>query len=265
MDKKLFAILKNFGLTNYEAEVYSALLKVDKAKVSDLAEMVSVPRPQIYLILKRLIDLGLCTEKKGKIKYYSCLPPNIGLRYLLEKEEKELKNKFSLIKELEKIYKQRENKKKSLEFIEVIKGESGREYLISLLKNAKKEVLIFCKYILKKTKERLEKSYNMEMVALKNNVKVYCLYEKSFFNDPDIFPYIKKLIKNGEKARVIDYLPMNMTVIDEKSATFSLLGEDEEDVVIFYLNHPALITLMKAGFEYYWQKGKEVNLKKEEK
>ncbi|MEO0135771.1 MAG: helix-turn-helix domain-containing protein, partial [candidate division WOR-3 bacterium] len=77
MDKKLFAILKNFGLTNYEAEVYSALLRVDKAKVSDLAEMVSVPRPQIYLILKRLIDLGLCTEKKGKIKYYSSLPPSI--------------------------------------------------------------------------------------------------------------------------------------------------------------------------------------------
>lgn len=265
MDNKPLTILKSFGLTNYEAEVYSALLKVDKAKVSDLAEVVSVPRPQIYLILKRLIDLGLCTEKKGKIKYYSSLPPSIGLRYLLEKEERELKNKFSLIKELEKIYQKRENKSKSVEFIEVVKGESGREFLISLLKSAQKEVLVFCKYILRKTRERLEKSYNMEMIVLKNKVKVRCLYEKTFFNDPDIFPYIKKLIKNGEKARVIDYLPMNMTVIDDKGATFSLLEEDEEDVVIFCLNHPALVELMKAGFEYYWQKGKEVNFKKEEK
>ncbi|MCS7250358.1 MAG: hypothetical protein NZ608_05450 [candidate division WOR-3 bacterium] len=265
MDKKLFEILKSFGLTNYETEVYGALLKVDKAKVSDLAEMVNVPRPQIYLILKRLIDLGLCAEKKGKIKYYSCLPPQIGFQKLLEKEEAELKKKFSLIKELEKIYKKRENNVKSFGFVEVIKGESGREYLTSLLRKAQQEVLVFCKYILKKTKERLEKSYNMEMEALKNKVKVRCLYERSFFNDPDVFPYIKKLIKNGEEARVIDYLPMNLTIIDNKNATFSLLGEDEEDVVIFLFTHPALLELMKAGFEYYWQKGKKVDLKREEK
>lgn len=265
MDKKLLAILKNFGLTNYEAEVYGALLSVEEAKVSDLAERVKVPRSQIYLILKRLIDLGLCSEKKGKIKFYSCLPPNIGFRYLLEKEEKELKNKFLLIKELEKIYKQRENKRKFFEFIEVIKGESGREYLTSLVKDAQKEILIFCKYIFKKTKERLEKSYNMEMIALKNKVKVRCLYEKNIFYDPEVFPYIKKLIKNGEEVRVIDYLPINMTVMDDRMATFSLLEENEEDVVIFCVNHPALVKLMKAGFEHYWSRGKEVNSKKEEK
>lgn len=265
MDKKLFEILKSFGLTNYEAEIYGALLRVNRAKVSDLAEMVNVPRPQIYLILKRLIDLGLCTEKKGKIKYYSCLPPDIGFRHLLKKEEEELKRKFSLIKELNEIYQNRKDKGKSVEFIEVIKGESGREFLTSLLRKAEKEVLVFCKYILKKTKERLEKSYNMEMEALKNRVKVRCLYEKVLFYDKDIFPYIKKLVRNGEEAKVIDYLPMNMTVIDDKNTTFSLLGEDEEDVVIFSFNHPALIEVMKAGFEFYWSKGKKVNFKKEEK
>jgi len=36
MEKDLLTILKNFGLNNYEAEVYSALLKFGKTKVGEI-------------------------------------------------------------------------------------------------------------------------------------------------------------------------------------------------------------------------------------
>jgi sugar-specific transcriptional regulator TrmB len=260
MGKDLLTILKNFGLNNYEAEVYSALLKFGEVKVGDLAKKINVPRPQIYLVLKKLTALGLCAEKSGRIKYYLAISPQLALRRLLENEERKLKEKFSLLKELEAVYQKSKKKNIDFEFIDVLKGKEAREFLTLMLKNAQQEILIFCKYILKKTPERLKESYNVEVSALKKKIKVRCLYEESFLADEDVFAYVKKLIKMGEVARRIDYLPLNMVLIDDKGATFSLFGEDKEDVVMFIFTHPALIQLMRVGFEYYWSMGKEINL-----
>uniref|UniRef100_A0A7V3ZV47 TrmB family transcriptional regulator n=1 Tax=candidate division WOR-3 bacterium TaxID=2052148 RepID=A0A7V3ZV47_UNCW3 len=260
MEKDLLTILKNFGLNNYEAEVYSALLKFGEAKVGDLAKKINVPRPQIYLVLKKLMALGLCVEKRGRIKYYLAISPNLALRKILEKEEKELKAKFSLLKELEEIYQKSKKREINFEFIDVLKGKEAREFLTLMVKNAQKEILIFCKYILKKTPERLKEAYDIELMALKKKIGVRCLYEENFLADEEVFAYVKKLIKMGEEARKIDYLPLNMMLIDDKGAAFSLFGEDKEEVVMFMFTHPALIELMRVGFEYYWSMGKEINL-----
>jgi predicted DNA-binding transcriptional regulator len=93
-------LLRALGLSTYEAEVYRALLKVDKAKVQDLARVVAVPRPQIYVALGALLEKGLCQEIRGKVTFYSAVAPGMAFRSALRKEEELLKAKAEGVRAL---------------------------------------------------------------------------------------------------------------------------------------------------------------------
>jgi sugar-specific transcriptional regulator TrmB len=59
--------LRKLGLTEYEARVYSSLLKYDVNSASKLSEKSGVPRTKIYAVLESL-------AAKGWIKVYSGIP-----------------------------------------------------------------------------------------------------------------------------------------------------------------------------------------------
>jgi hypothetical protein len=50
---------------------------------------------------------------------------------------------------------------------------------------------------------------------------------------------------------------MNMMVVDDRAVLFSLSVE-KTDVTVFVSRHPALVAAMRASFECYWQKGKDL-------
>jgi len=53
-------------------------------------------------------------------------------------------------------------------------------------------------------------------------------------------------------VKVVNSLPMNMLIVDDRAASFSLSHRGNDDVTVFLFNHPILISVMKAGFEYFW-------------
>jgi len=251
-------LLKLFGLTNYEAEVYGALLKVERAKVKDLVKMVSVPRPMIYLTLKKLMNNGMCSENRGKISHYSAVAPSIVLRDILQNEKEMFKIKERGLQELNRVYK--EPGEVPFELIQVLKGKQMREVLNEKVNEAEKEMLIFFKHPAWKGDEG-KKATQLESKALKRGIKIRCLYEKECFNTPPVdgfLPFIRRLINQGEEGRVIEHLPMNLMILDEKVAFFSLLHQMENDVTVFLFSHPALISTLKAGFEFFWAKGLDI-------
>lgn len=52
--KNLTNILKSFGMSQKEAEVYLALLELGSAKVSDVSKQSSVNRSSAYVVLETL-------------------------------------------------------------------------------------------------------------------------------------------------------------------------------------------------------------------
>jgi len=252
-------LLKSFGFTNYEAEIYAALLEVEKAKANDLAKMVSVPRPMIYLTLKKLVNKGMCIENKGKVNHYSATAPSIVLQDILQNEKKTLKIKEKELQELNKVYNKQEKNKAPFEFIQVLKGKQIKEYLDRAVKQAKKEILIFYKYPINQDEKNREDDTKVEITVLKKGIKNRCLYEAECLNNSRFLPYYKKVLHHGEIGKVINILPMNMMIVDEALAAFSLSHEDEKDVTVFLFNHPALILTLKSAFEYYWAKGTDIS------
>lgn len=89
--------LKNFGLTENEAEVYLLLLKLGNASASEIAGKSSIHRINVYDILERLQEKGLVSFViMGKRKQYEAINP----KKILEIEERRKKEIESIIPEL---------------------------------------------------------------------------------------------------------------------------------------------------------------------
>jgi sugar-specific transcriptional regulator TrmB len=245
-------LLKSFGLSTYEAEVYNALIKVDRPKVQELTKMVSVPRPMIYQALKKLVNKGMCTENKGKITHYSAVAPSVALNGTL-------RDKIKGVSELDRIYKQQKKTEAPFEFIQVLKGNQYREFVKRSVNQASKEILIFCKRPTEQGGKDRTDAADLEIKALKRGIKFRCLYETACLDDSNFLPLYKRVLNHGEVGRVIKFLPMNMLVIDETAASFMLLTKENTDVTVFIFNHPVLILAMKYTFQHLWLKGTDIS------
>jgi sugar-specific transcriptional regulator TrmB len=255
---KITEYLRSIGLTKYEAEVYCTLVKTGRAKVQDLVKMTSVPRPHIYTTLKSLLRKGMCIEGKGNVNHYSAVAPLVAFGNILQNEKERLNATINELQELNKVYKNHKKTDVPFEFIQVLKGNQLLEFFFNMELQAEKEILIFCKYYAQPDKKSIEASVKREIKTLKRGVKYRCLYQASGLYDSKFLLYSKTVLYHGEIGRVINFLPMNLMIVDDR-VIFSLTHKGEKEVTAFVFNHPALVSVMKGAFEYFWSKGSDIN------
>ena len=81
-------ILKEIGLTEYETEVYLALLSNGQISAYELAEKAGLYRQVTYDTLKRLEEKGFVSSvKEGNTKLFKAISPEMILEILNEKTE----------------------------------------------------------------------------------------------------------------------------------------------------------------------------------
>lgn len=68
-------LLQTIGLTKYEAEAYTALLREGPLTGYELGKRSAVPLPRIYDVLKRLVDRGLVLTRPGDPPLYRAADP----------------------------------------------------------------------------------------------------------------------------------------------------------------------------------------------
>ncbi|MEM2110363.1 MAG: helix-turn-helix domain-containing protein [Candidatus Bathyarchaeia archaeon] len=64
------------NLSEYEAKVFSSLIKEGSATARRLSMLCNVPRTKIYKTLKKLIEQGLVTEASTEPVKFVPLPPS---------------------------------------------------------------------------------------------------------------------------------------------------------------------------------------------
>lgn len=73
----LEATLQNIGLSEKEAKIYLALLKLKESHPSTIAYVANVKRPTTYLVLEQLEQRGLVSKvTKEKTQYYQPITPH---------------------------------------------------------------------------------------------------------------------------------------------------------------------------------------------
>jgi sugar-specific transcriptional regulator TrmB len=250
-------LLIGLGLLTYEAEVYEALVSLKSAKVQDLARAVSVPRPQIYVALGKLIEKGMVNETRGKVTLYSAVAPGVAFQSVLKREEETLKAKSEYIKKLDEKYQRAGKDDIPANFVLVLKGRQVKNFIDEQVAASRDQVLILLKTAREQSAKSLEGAARAELSLLERGVKVRCLYEQASLDDPNLIPILKKVVAAGEEGRVVESVPMNMMVFDDRAAMLSLTDQ-QGSLTVFAFTHPDLIKVMRNNFQYVWEQGRSL-------
>jgi sugar-specific transcriptional regulator TrmB len=188
--------LEKFGLTEGEAKVYLALLRIGKSTIGNIIKEAHVSNSKVYNILDRLSKkglIGIVTENNRKS--FEAKSPEM-LKENLQEAEKELENKKkklnSILPSLKGIFEAHEVKQEA----EILQGIRGiKAFTERLLKNSKKGDTI---YILGSPREAgaiLEGYYtDWHKRRIKKGIKCKIIYNSE----------AKKYAKTRKKLKLAD-------------------------------------------------------------
>jgi len=116
--------LNNLGLSNNEANVYTALVMFDNAEAKDLIEYLSISKPSVYEALDHLAEMGLAVKRVSKPARYSAVSPHMAIDLLMGNHKKAAELALEKLEklELEKVHTEKE------EALWTIYGDKSIEY-----------------------------------------------------------------------------------------------------------------------------------------
>jgi len=127
--EEIIETLREFGLNDYEARVYSTLVFLGPSKAGHVSRESKVPQSKIYDILDSLVGRQLVEVLEGRPKEFKAVDPGSALENLVRNEEKkvmELKEKtLDVKKALKKINGSSES---MIEGVWTVKGKNFTEF-----------------------------------------------------------------------------------------------------------------------------------------
>ncbi|MCW4049109.1 MAG: hypothetical protein NWE89_05165 [Candidatus Bathyarchaeota archaeon] len=95
---------KHFGLTDYEARTYVALLSLTKGTANEIVELTGIPHSKIYFVLNNLEKKGWVVVQRGRPSFYKAVPAKYALSIAKDRIVLKLQNaENEIIKELSKL------------------------------------------------------------------------------------------------------------------------------------------------------------------
>jgi len=101
-EKSILALLKEAGLSSYEARAYVALVKRNPVTRYELAKISGVPSPKIYSAVQKLYERGYVYQTADEVPYITPIDPTElidDLRANKEETIKQLEEKFDEIQD----------------------------------------------------------------------------------------------------------------------------------------------------------------------
>lgn len=257
------------GLTEREAKVYITLLSGRMFTVLELQEAVNIPRTKIYEVLNKLVSRDICIEKKlGRNKLYEAVEPKLAMERVLDSYKKELERKEELIQQVSEVFTPIFQNSKSivnpLEFIDVMKEKTQiHKRYTACVHSTKREMLTFNKgpYACD-TSDRLGEQEDEEYKLLKRGGSCKDIYQLDELKEVNwLFNSVKKSLKLGQQARVVETLPIKMLVFDQEKVMFAL----EQPVLVpneltmIYIEHKQLAEACSILFYHLWDQGIDIS------
>src|SRR4051794_22713718 len=221
MDDPDLAPLVNLGLTGYEASAYLALTRRRRATGADVARVAGLPRQRIYDVLDGLVTRGLATVEAGRPARYPAVAPDAAVGALLAARRAALgeleREAEAAVERLMPPYQAGRDETDPLDFIELLREPAaiGRRFA-ELEESVEREILV-----LTKPRYAIEPAENVAgLQLLARGVVARSVYERALYDDPSQVEAVRRFVEAGERARVVDELPLKLVVIDERIALF---------------------------------------------
>jgi sugar-specific transcriptional regulator TrmB len=236
---EIIDVLRDLGLSHYEADAYLGLLKSGNLTASSIAKEIKIKRTTVYAILKSLASRGLIHVylKKNKSIYSAVKPSSVYQLY---------KNKLQSFNEM-------------IPFLEF---------------NAKEEIdQVGLRFI--ETKEELERFYE-SILEEYNNSKYRIISSASYWEgiDPEFFvSFRRRRAKNNIKTKLLlsadskeinpiepsllrewRYLPSKYSfksTIDIYNDKILVIGPKIDGLAVV-ISIPAMVDIFKSIFDFIW-------------
>jgi hypothetical protein len=106
--------------------------------------------------------------------------------------------------------------------------------------------------------ERLKEQEDEEAKLLKRGGSSKGIYQSREFEEIDwLYDSIKMSVRDGEKARVVESLPIKMLIFDNEKVMFPLEQpiKTSNDLTMIYIEHKQLAAACRILFDHMWNSG----------
>jgi sugar-specific transcriptional regulator TrmB len=221
--------LQDIGLTDKEAAVYLALIKIANSAVAELSKNTKIKRATVYMVLESLAKKGLVSGTTiGKKTHYQSEPPE-RLETLIQQQKIALDEKARLLREIIPQFKNLRNDSASKP---TVKYAEGREGIVSLSEEFLRSkpgggvIYAICPKELVGKMLTAQERVRYEEKRLKKNIKSRVIYVSRKESQP---PY------PGEERVILDpsKYPIEVDVaVYEDEIKISILGEKPAGIFI---------------------------------
>ena len=256
--------IMKLGISEGEAKVFAALLEYGQLSALEIHEHTKVPRSKVYEITQKMVVRGMCIEKSiGSKKKYQAVDPTRAFKNIMNEYENEFEERKALAAQLAKatipVYQDGIKRTNGTEYVEIIRDlQSIHERYVSLVRITKREIISFVKppYSTQRRRDKLSEQENAEFDVLKKGVIVRTLYEIPAPNEVEIdYAHIHRCVQAGERARVIEKLPIKMYVFDNHYVLMALanIHTTTSPLTMLVVEHPALALAAQILFNHLWE------------
>lgn len=234
--------LKQYGLSEKEILVYTAILPLDSSKLQDIAKRVDLPRTTIYNTLNYLCQKGIVSFiTKGSVRCYQAADPQ-KLVDALDERKNLLKSVLPQLKVLQ------ENKKADSS-VEIFQGQKGLFTILADIFSKKQMLYYFGSYSL--SKEILKhQPEHFRTIRLERKIPAKIVMD---FYDEEIFHAAE--YKRITEMRFNDSLkefPCMVFIYGKKVALYTL----KKDLIGLIISNEQVAEAMKIVFDLYWASAK---------
>ena len=240
MDAKLVESLRTFGLTEYEAKAYAALVSAGTASVTEVSQLCDVPRSNLYAILENLNEKGYADIQRGRPILFKAIDPKIVL-------EDAARKKSEMIKEA---------KQKAIKGLQEMAKEKSAEVVPALIWGIKG-----IRAVENKINEIISKTHHEVII----NTPDVGIFDDSTINE------IKRAKKRGVKVKIATQQDSDITKLKryatirtrDKIHGFDIVADDKEvlvappfPVVAAWVDNPEMALHVKDFLTVVWKDSK---------
>lgn len=236
--------LREYGLTEKEANVYLALLPLGSVNLQEVARRVNYPRTTVYNTINYLLSKGLVSKiiKKG-VTFYSSVNPE-KIKDKLEEKKKVFESALPELKLLA-------SEMKPSSSVQIYEGFRGIYTLLWDVFNKKQMTYYFGGYT--QSLETLKHlPAQLRMLRLERKIPAKIIVDKA---NENIFhkPEYQKLTEMKVLPSLKDF-PCMVFVYGEKVAMYTVTG----DLIGIIIHNPQFSQAMRIIFEMYWRQAKPI-------
>ncbi len=244
-------VLKEAGLTEYEAKCYVALLRYGSMEGSEVADKADVPKTRVYDSLRSLDEKNLASKIQERPMKFSAVEPENGLKPLYEKYIERLKHlEYKAVESLQSIKGERQLEEGIEEKVDVVHGEDEFfEQVYQRVQDANEKVYVMGvgrdppKKLRLETRKLAERGVDTRFLTTRYDEENRERVEK--FTE-----------ETGVDMRVYKEGPeFAFYIIDARAAMINILDEEvKDDRLTVFMNVPDVAKGLEEYFDSMWRK-----------